>query len=577
MKTKRPLSFHSKLLFSMLAVSLLPLLLCNVLLLNIFRFQLGNSQQKEANLQLRALCGAMDTLYTSCQSVCDAISSQFVVSEGLKSDSTISTQRVYRALYDATDGLRESARFDLYDADGVLRYSTTSGTAVEALNADWGVLYAAAQSRDSMVVYNTGAFGKGDDIPLIRHAKAICTAEGSLVGYITASVTKSHLDALFQDGYDAQNAVLLLDPHWQSVYSTGKSISPDFAATLRSEFLSGSPFDGGGSDFFYTVMRHTPTGYCFLLQQPMTLTQGVMRLLYIISAIIIILCFLLCIFLSLRLSRQFFTPINTLYSAMGKVEGGNLDVQVEMDRQDELGQLSQSFNHMTARLKNDMQCLLQRQKELNEAQLRMMQAQLNPHFLGNTLDTMKWLAKIRQVPEVALMATDLADILRFSISAEELVTLQEEVDMLLRYIDIQKIRFHGKFDFVVTVPEALQSCVIPKLMLQPLVENAIIHGLQNCEQGRIAITVTQTPQDELCITVEDDGQGISPEMLERFNTCDPHPVSGHLGLYNVHSILRNYYGAHYGLRLNNGEKGGACITAVLPLRRDRKDAQSFNR
>ncbi len=566
-------SFHSKLILSMLAVSLIPLLLCNVLLLGIFRLQLGSREEREAKLQLFAMCEAMDALYQSCESVCLTLSADATVARGLRGLDDIPSQQVYRALYQATDGLREGAQFELYDAQGAMRFSTSANAAQKVqLPTDWGVLYAAQSAHDAMAVYNADAYGKNADAPRIQYARAICAKDGAPAGYIVASLTGAHLGAAFGGAYSAQNAVLLLDAHWRPVYGAGAPFPAGDAAQLRAQLLGAHPLGTATDDERYTVAEHAPTGYCFVLRQPMALTQGVMRLLYTISLVIIVLCIALCSLISVRLSRQFFTPIEMLHSAMGKVEGGNLDLRVELKRQDELGQLAQSFNHMTARLKNDMQCLLQRQKELNEAQLRMLQAQLNPHFLGNTLDTMKWLAKIKQAPEVALMATDLADILRFSISAEELVTLDREIEMLRRYIDIQKIRFHGKFDFIVNIPEALADCIIPKLMLQPLVENAIIHGLQDRERGRIEISAMEDEGGELCIMVADDGCGMPAEMLERFNMPTPAPREGHLGLYNVHSILRNYYGAHYGLRFKNGEAGGTLITAALPLRRRNTDA-----
>ena len=166
--------------------------------------------------------------------------------------------------------------------------------------------------------------------------------------------------------------------------------------------------------------------------------------------------------MSLRLSRQMFYPIERLHSAIGEVVHNNLDVYVPPYQDDELGELAQRFNGMVVALKRNQEQLVENQRELNEAQIRMLQAQLNPHFLCNTLDTMKWISKINQVPQVALMSTDLADILRFCISPDEFVPLRREVEILRRYMEIQSIRLSGRCRFEVDLPPELEDCLVPR-------------------------------------------------------------------------------------------------------------------
>ena len=203
------------------------------------------------------------------------------------------------------------------------------------------------------------------------------------------------------------------------------------------------------------------------------------------------------------------------------------------------------------------------QRELNAAQIRLLQAQLNPHFLCNTLDTMKWISKINKVPEVALMSTDLADILRFGISPDQFVPLRREAEILERYIEIQKIRMSDAFTFSLSLPEALSDCLVPKMILQPLAENAILHGLEGIREGEITVEVREEA-GMLRITVADNGRGLPEEM-------DLSPGREHLGLYNVDTILRKHYGAGAGLELRNRPQGGAAVTAVLPVRREEED------
>ena len=192
-----------------------------------------------------------------------------------------------------------------------------------------------------------------------------------------------------------------------------------------------------------------------------------------------------------------------------------------------------------------------------------MQAQLNPHFLYNTLDTMKWVAKANHIPEIATLASKLAKILRTSISQVQFITLKEEMELVESYAEIQKIRFYGKFCFEYELPEEIKQCRIPKLIVQPIVENAVIHGLADCDEGHIYVKAMEK-DGKLHIEVQDDGCGISREMMEQLNSRDREQLTGHLGFYNVDTIIRLHYGDEYGVQVETPERGGTKVTIVIP-------------
>ena len=193
----------------------------------------------------------------------------------------------------------------------------------------------------------------------------------------------------------------------------------------------------------------------------------------------------------------------------------------------------------------------------------MMQAQLNPHFLYNTLDTIKWMGKIHQAPEIATISADLADILRSSISADELVPLRQELRLVERYVEIQNIRFSGAFALTVEVDEPLRDVPVPKLMLQPLVENAILHGFRDRSGGEIRISAYRAEED-LILTVRDNGCGVPEEVLAQYRSGAPRP-GGHFGLHNVDAILRIRYGPDRGVRFVPVQGEGTCIRITLPV------------
>ena len=264
-------------------------------------------------------------------------------------------------------------------------------------------------------------------------------------------------------------------------------------------------------------------------------------------------------------------PIRRLEAAFSRVEQGDLDARVSGGGgSDELSRLGVQFNGTVEALARNQAALLENQRELDEAQIRMLQAQLNPHFLGNTLDTMKWISKINKVPQVAAMSTDLADILRFAISPDELVPLRREAEILERYIDIQKIRLSDGFSFRLSIGAELEDCLVPKMILQPLVENAILHGLEGVENGVVEVTA-EAGGGALRIRVYDNGRGFPAELTGAFREQDEARSRGHLGLYNVDMILRKYYGGDSGLYLENPTDGGAAVTATMPLRREEEE------
>ena len=562
MKQLRFRSFRRQLNAAFLAVSLIPLLLCSVLLVQIFRLRMVSDAQQNAQQQLSAALEALDSVHTGFQSIVDTLDSDRLVTQALFDEQAEDT-KVYEQLFQATEPLRSFAAFHLYDISGNWRYSTQSAPAEKVLSTHWGLLYRAAQ------VPGTVVYSAAEDpavSPPMQAGALLTDPYGAPMGYLIMELRSSQLTALLGGLAGAQNQLLLLDAHWRPIYCTQSAQTQALAETLRGQLLSGRALTGNSDNFVYTAAKDTATGLTLVLQQPKVFTQGTLRLFYSVSALCALGCVILSIVLGLQLSRQVFEPIGRLHKAIRRVEKNDLEVQVPIPdgNENELTDLARQFNHMVTTLAANQQALLENQKALNEAQIRMLQAQLNPHFLCNTLDTMKWISKINQVPQVALMSTNLADILRACISPAEFVPLRQELLILERYIEIQKIRLSDSFTYEADVPEDLKDCMVPKMLLQPLAENAIRHGLSGVEAGQLLVTARTDTENLLEIRVCDNGQGLPPEMLGPYRP--PEKQTGHLGLFNVDTILRKHYGECFGLRLENREDGpGACVVARLPI------------
>lgn len=559
-------SFRTRLFVGFLLASLLPLLLCSAMMLQIFRIQMDAQADEESSAQLSHVTHALDGLYSGFRQTALALKASPYVAPALAQGQTDSSM-IYSELYSATEGSRSSAQFDLYDQEGIWRYSTHSQPIAPQLPTQWGILYAARQTDG--LVFSQVDGGEGNSAPLFRAAAQLNTVQGEIAGYLVITMTRANFHQLLDGAYSSQNDLLLLDQYWHPVYASVASLSDTLAPLLREKLLEGEALYGEGDVYAYGTAFQEEMGLYAILQRPQALTQSTRGLLTTVTVGSALVCVVISIFMGLRLSRQMFYPIERLHSAIGEVAHNNLDVYVPPYRDDELGQLAQRFNGMLVALKHNQEQLVENQRELNQAQIRMLQAQLNPHFLCNTLDTMKWISKINQVPQVALMSTNLADILRFCISPEEFVPLRREVEILQRYIEIQKIRLSGAFSFHAEIPQELEDCLVPKMILQPIVENAILHGLEGVEDGHIQVQAEKVGSCVLNIVVTDNGKGLPSDMTGAYAHRSRELSRGHLGLYNVDTILRKYYGEDFGLYLSTGSQGrGAVVSATLPLRRE---------
>ena len=439
-------SFRQRLNAAFLAVSLVPMLICSALLLQIFRLRLQTDASETAQTQLDSISQSFDALHEGFQEVLDSLQTNSLVTKALF-DGTAEDSEVYTQLFSATESVRSFARFDLYDISGRWRYSTQTAPEDRTLPTNWGILSEAARAEAGTLFYSASEDPSDTAQPLLQAGALLTDRYGAPMGYLVIEVYEANLQALLGGKAGAQNELLLLDRFWRAIYCSRPAQAQSLTDALRMQLLSGLLLTGSSDEFLYTVRVHPGTGLVLVLQQPQVFTKDTLRLLYTVSALSALICVVVSILMSLQLSRSTFRPIGRLHHGIRQVGKNDLDVRVPVPegRHDELDELAVQFNSMVVALQHNQQALLENQQALNDAQIRMLQAQLNPHFLCNTLDTMKWISKINQVPQVALMSTNLADILRFCISPDEFVPLKKELEILSRYIEIQRIRLSDSF------------------------------------------------------------------------------------------------------------------------------------
>lgn len=296
-------------------------------------------------------------------------------------------------------------------------------------------------------------------------------------------------------------------------------------------------------------------------EQSIMLQQWMIILFVVVALITLILGY----YLSVSISR----PIRQLSSIMKNTERENWSISFNYPSRDEIGILSLNFNRMIARIHYLINQVYEEERLRQQSQLKFLMFQINPHFLFNTLETMNWMARIEGVPEVGKLSKALGDLMREGIKGKDFITLSEELESVKKYIYIQKVRYVDKFDMQYDIDPAVLSVIVPRFILQPIIENAIVHGLEmQMDNGHIRIHAYES-EDTLVLAIADDGLGMSTAQLEKLRHYLENPsdstLSG-IGLLNVHQRIQLHYGEEYGLKINSIEEQGTTIILRIPNR-----------
>lgn len=291
------------------------------------------------------------------------------------------------------------------------------------------------------------------------------------------------------------------------------------------------------------------------------------RNLWTIAVVLILFALASSVYMSNLITR----PIKQLIRNMTLVEQGKFDNLPAVRSNDEIGVMASRFEQMSAELKQLVERIYVEQEQKVEAEIRALQAQISPHFLYNTLNSVKWIATMQQPEKIVEMTGALISMLRYTAKTDNrLVPVREELEHIRHYIVIQKVRYFNRIEFRSEVEETLAEQEIPKLSIQPLVENAIFHGIADQEDGLLSIEVRQAGTAELTITVKDNGAGMSAEAAAKLRSrLGGAEDSGGIGVINVHQRVRRLYGEPYGVSFESSPEQGAVFVITIPIR-DRK-------
>lgn len=266
-------------------------------------------------------------------------------------------------------------------------------------------------------------------------------------------------------------------------------------------------------------------------------------------------------------NRYYVDYLKQIIWGIQQVDQGNMDVRLVVDRQNELGQIGENFNHMMDRIEVLIGEVTEISEKKKQAEIKALESQINPHFLYNTLDAINWMAVRRDEFEISKMISNLGVILRYSTNqSNEEVEIEEAEDWLKAYVSLYQLRYGYSFEFEIYVEQEVRHIKIHKLLIQPIVENAIIHGLKDMEGGMLRVDIGFAEQPGwIHVIVEDNGTGMDKDMVEFYNQKDRKwGNSERIGMSNVFERIQLYYGEQGEWHISSMEGLGTIMELLLP-------------
>lgn len=428
---------------------------------------------------------------------------------------------------------------------------------------NWGVFRKANDTQD-VAVYAMAKDALLSAEDRFCMAKACRNSTGEVLGYLLMEVPRSTLDDIVKKHSDQYSTSTL-------VFNKTGSIIYHSEGTAQEGLGKGEAY--GVQGFFkqnkgilekkYAFCQSDALGLMFLKEIPADIVPVLMKTISsaLIPAILVIM--ILAFVFARILAKSISDPIREMIGTMGEIKKGDLSKRVNFRRDDELGELGRAFDSMTARVETLMKRVDEEKRSLWIAETRSLSLQMTPHFLYNTLDLIKWNAKLGKNQEIVDITVLLGRVLRRIMNTEsDLVTVAYELEIVSAFVGIQKKHYGERLCMETDVAPEMMEMKIPKLVIQPIVENAIVHGFGECtEDCRIQITGCCEGK-RMIFVVKDNGRGMSEDEVAHMMEARP-DGSHHIGLYNVQRRARLFGDESCGLAVSSVSGKGTVVTLTL--------------
>jgi two-component system, sensor histidine kinase YesM len=492
----------------------------------------------------------------------------YPIQEFLRNDSAENEDAAYGLLMNYV--LMKDREIDIYIYNlngGQDLYVGTDGPydyAYRPVEEEWFRFFRVSNSKTMTLDTHVDRQSKSGKLVIAHARKILDMNSGTLLGVMVVSIDLGVIEVVggrLQESL--RSRFTIVDESDNIIYNADAAlIGQKFSDTVRPNpsrhIVVASPFE-----------RERWTTYLYMPADEL-LSEG-----DILKQNIMLLAFLMVLFaaiVSIYLTSVITRPIKKLMNGILLVEKGHFDQVEEIRSRDEIGHLSVRFNRMSRELKLLVEQIQREESEKAAAEIRALQSQINPHFLYNTLGSVKWIASMQQADTIVEMTEALIAMLRYAARAEgAIVTVRDELANLHNYMVIQRVRYYNRIRMQVEAEELLLDCRMPKMVLQPIIENAIFHGLAAQEEDGVIVVRVARMLDDLVIEVEDNGIGMDEEMAAslRDRLSESHIDSSRIGLHNVQRRLQLHYGIRYGIAFESRPGGGTTFRIALPAENGR--------
>ena len=442
-----------------------------------------------------------------------------------------------------------------------------SGVTVISSEAAYRELSAArGWSSTAPAPYTISVIGGRMQPNVISYTCTVCNwRSGALLGYLTIFVDEIFIQDLYAPAEDDHYNMFLLS-YDDTVISTKDSSRLYTEGPVGiAELKEGLHFTSTSDDYY--IYKNYPALQCYFVKEiSKKIIQNTINYMELFMVTIGAALTAVTVFMSILIARRLTRDIFKLYSATEQIKSGNWDVRIECSSQDEIGLLAQNFNSMIKEIRYTTDRLVDEQQSKREYQLELLNQQINPHFLYNTLDNICSLAELGYLDELTGLVNNLSSFYRGVLSkGSHIISLRRELEIAASYLKIMQTRYYNTFTFQIHIPDSLMENSILRLTLQPILENAICHGFENHLPGGFITISSALIGGTVYLYIEDNGVGMEPEQVENLleNTAKSQTEGG-FAIKNVHNRLTLYYGPDYGLKVESRKGEGTKVTVTLP-------------
>lgn len=388
---------------------------------------------------------------------------------------------------------------------------------------------------------------------------------GAPLGYLTIFVDEAYVQSLYSPEENDDYNMFLLS-YDDTLLSTSNGSQLYGNGPVSIEQLNHSTDFISDRDNYYIYKQYAPLQCYFVKEISKSVIRDTINYMELFMMTIGAVLIAVTVFISILIARHLTYDIFRLSNAAEQIRNGNWDVRIECTSHDEIGRLAQKFNSMIEEIEYTTNRLMAEQQSKREYQLELLNQQINPHFLYNTLDNVCSLAKLGYLDELTSLVSNLSSFYRGVLSkGSHIISLKRELNIAASYLKIMQTRYYNTFSFRIDIPEELMENSILRLTLQPILENAIYHGFKDHLPGGEILISSEVIQNTVYLYVEDNGTGMEPELAATLLTDTGASGSKEgFAIRNVHNRLELYYGTGYGLKVESQLGQGTRITVTVP-------------